>query len=200
MVDGFDVMSINGKSPIGHIIEVDLEYPEKLHALRNDYHLAPEKRAVSYDMLSNYCKKITDKYEIKVGDVKKLILNLGKKTKYVLHYRNLQLYLSLGMKLTKIHRVLKFKQSDWMKKYIDFKYFFKLTINSVYGKTMENLRKRINMRLVNKAEDFLRYTSKPTYITHKIFGKDYAAIHEIKPVLMLNKPIYVGFTVLELSK
>ena len=73
-------------------------------------------------------------------------------------------------------------------------------INSVYGNTMENLRKRINVRLVNKAEDFLKYTSKPTYITHKIFGKDYAAIHEIKPVLMLNKPIYLGFTVLELSK
>ena len=78
--------------------------------------------------------------------------------------------------------------------------FFKLMINSVYEKTMENLRKRINVRLVNKAEDFLKYTSKPTYITHKIFGKDYAAIHEIKPVLTLNKPIYVGFTVLELSK
>ena len=68
-------------------------------------------------MLSNYCKKIADKYEIKVGDVEKLIRNLGDKTNYVLHYRNLQLYLSLGMKLTK---VLKFKQSDWMKKYIDF--------------------------------------------------------------------------------
>ena len=64
---------------------------------------------------------------------------------------------------------------------------------------MENLRKRINMRLVNKAEDFLKYTSKPTYITHKIFGKD-AAIHEIKPVLILSKPIFVGFTVLDLSK
>ena len=73
-------------------------------------------------------------------------------------------------------------------------------INFVYGKTMENLRKRINVRLVNKAEDFLKYTSKPTYITHKIFGKDYAAIHEIKPVLILKKPIYVGFTVLDLSK
>ena len=104
------------------------------------------------------------------------------------------------MKLTKIHRVLKFKQSDWMKKYIDFKYFFKLTINSVYGKTMENLRKRINMRLVNKAEDFLKYTSRPTYITHKIFGKDYAAVHEIKPVLILNKPIFVRFTVLDISR
>ena len=72
-------------------------------------------------------------------------------------------------------------------------------INSVYGKTMENLRKRINVRLVNN-EDFLKYTSRPTHITHKIFGKNYAAIHEIKPVLTLNKPIYVGFTVLELSK
>ena len=73
-------------------------------------------------------------------------------------------------------------------------------INSVYEKTMENLRKRINARLINNAKDFLKYTSRPTYITHNIFGKDYAAIHEIKPVLILNKPIYVGFTVLELSK
>ena len=100
-----------------------------------------------------------------------------------------------------------------MKKYIDFntkkrknadndfeKYFFKLMINSVYEKTMENLRKRINARLINNAKDFLKYTSRPTYITHEIFGKEYAAIHEIKPVLILNKPIYVGFTVLELSK
>ena len=78
--------------------------------------------------------------------------------------------------------------------------FFKLMINSVYGKTMENLQKIINVRLVNKAEDYLEYTSEPTYITHKIFGKDYAAIREIKPVLILNKPIYVRFTVLDLSK
>ena len=127
------------------------EYPDELHELHNDYLLAPEKLAVTSDVLSNYCKSIADKYNIKVGDVKKLIPNLANKSKYVLHYRNLQLYLSLGMKLTKIHRVLKFKQSDWMKKYIDFntekrmnaandfeKDFFKLIINSVYGKTMEN--------------------------------------------------------------
>ena len=145
-VDKFDVMSINEKSPIRYFLEVDLKYP--------DESLVPEKLAVFSDMLSKYCKKMADKYEIKVGDVKKLISNLGNKTNYVVHYRNLQLYLSLGMKLTKIHRVLKFKQSHWMKKYIDFntekrmnaandfeKDFFKLMINSVYGKTMENLQK-----------------------------------------------------------
>ena len=93
------------------------------------------------------------------------------------------------MKLTKIHRVLKFKQSDWMKKYIDFnaekrmnpandfeKDVFKLMINSVDGKAMEILRKRINVRLVNNAKDFLKYSSRPTYITHKMFGEDYAAM------------------------
>ena len=117
-VDNFDVNSISEKSPVGYILEVDLEYPDKLHVLHNDYPLAPEKLAIPYDMLSDYCKKIADEYEIKVGDVKKLIPNLGNKTNYVLHYRNLQLYLSLGMKLTKTHRVLKFKQSDWMKKNI----------------------------------------------------------------------------------
>ena len=78
--------------------------------------------------------------------------------------------------------------------------FPKLMINFVYGKPMENLWKSINVRLVNKAQDFSKYTSKPTYITHKIFGKDHAAIHEIKPALILHKPIYVGFTVLDLSK
>ena len=140
-----------------------------------------------------------------------MIPNLGNKTKYVVHYKNLQLYLSLGIKLTKIHRALQFKQSDWMKKYFDFntekrmcatndfeKDFFKLMINSV--KTMENLRKRINVRFVNNKKDYLKYTSKPTYVTHNLFNKNFAAIQEIKPVLILNKPIYVGFTVLDLSK
>ena len=145
-VDNFDVNSISEKSAIGYILKVDLEYPDRLHVSHNDYSLAPEKHAISHDTLSYYCKKIADEYKIKVGDIEKLIPNLGNKTNYVLHYRDLQLYLYLGMKLTKIHRVLKLKQSDWMKKYIDFntekgtnaansfeKDFFKLMTNSVYG-------------------------------------------------------------------
>ena len=206
-------MSVNEISDVGYILEVDLKYPNELHELHNDYPLAPEKLAVTNDILSSYCKSIADKYDIKVGDVKKLIPNFGNKTKYVVHYRNLQLYLSLGMKLTKTHRALQFKQSDWMKKYIEFntkkrmsatndfeKDFLKLMINSVYGKTMENLRKRVNVRFVNNKKILLKYTSRPTYVTHKLFHKHFAAIHEIKPVLILNKPIYVGFTVLDLSK
>ena len=118
--DKSDVNSISEKSPIVCILEVDLEYPDKLHVLHNDYLLALEKLAISYDMLSYYSKKIAEEYEMKVGDVKKLIQNLGNKTNYVFYYKNLQLYLSLVMKLTKIYRVLNFKQSDWMKKHINF--------------------------------------------------------------------------------
>ena len=117
------------------------------------------------------------------------------------------------MKLKKLHRVLKFKQSEWIKKYIDFntekiigatndfeKYFFQLMIDSVYGKTMKNLRKRINVGYVNNKKDFLKYTSRPTYVSHKLFNKNFAAIHEIKQILVFNKPIYIVFTVLNLSK
>ena len=107
-IDEFNVMSINEKSPIGHFLEVDLEYSDRLHKLHNDYPLGPEKLAVSSDMLSKHGKKIADKYEIRVADVKKLTPNLGNKSNYVVHYRNLQLYLSLGMQLTKIHRALEF--------------------------------------------------------------------------------------------
>ena len=102
-------------------------------------------------MLSKYCSNIANKYKIKIGEVNKLVPNLSNKSKYVVHYRNIPLYLSLGMKLTKIHRILKLKQSDWLKKYIDFntdkrknaaisfgKDCFKLMSNSLFGKTMEN--------------------------------------------------------------
>ena len=84
-VDELDGMSISEKSPIGYFLEVDLQYPDELHKLHNDYLLAVEKLAVSSDILSKYCKKVAYKYEIKVGDVKKLIPNLGNKTNYVVY-------------------------------------------------------------------------------------------------------------------
>ena len=105
-------MSISKKSLIGYFLDVDLKYPDELHEFHNCYPRASEKPAFYSDMLSNYCKKIADMYEIKAGVVKKLFTNLGSKTSYVVHYINLQLYLSLGMKLTKIQKVLTFKQSD----------------------------------------------------------------------------------------
>ena len=115
--------------------------------------------------------------------------------------------------MTKVHRILKFKQSDWLKKYIDFntekrknaansfeKDFFKQMNNAVFGKTLENLRKKISVKLINYAKDSVRYISKPNFVSQKIFSKNFVAIHEIKPVLTLNKPTSVGFRILDLSK
>ena len=101
----------------------------------NDYSLDPEKPAISYDMLSDYCKKIADKYGINIGNVKKLISNLGDKTNYVVHYRKLHLYLSLEMKLNKIYKYLKSKQFDWMKIYINFNTEKKQMLQIVLRKT-----------------------------------------------------------------
>ena len=134
------------------------EYPDEVHELHNDYTLTPEKLEISHNMLSNYCSSIADKYGIKTGGVNKLDPNLGNKSKYVLHYRSLQLYISLGMKLVSFHRLLNLKQSNWLKKYIDFntskrknaansfeKDFNQLMNNTTFGKTMENLSKRTNV-------------------------------------------------------
>ena len=104
----------------GMIMEVDLEYPQELNKLHNDYPLAAEKLKVNKEMLSPYCKMIREKYGISIGQVSKLIPTLADKKNYVLHYQNLQLYLSLGLKLKKGHRVLGFDQSPWLKRYIDF--------------------------------------------------------------------------------
>ena len=109
-IDKFDVNLISENSFDGYILEVDLQYPDELHELHNDYPLAPEKLEINYDMLSKYCGNIANKYDIKIGGVNKLVPNLGNRRKYVLHFKNIQQYLSLGMKLTKVHRILKFKQ------------------------------------------------------------------------------------------
>ena len=177
------------------------------------YPLAAEKVKVTEDMLSSYSKKIAEKYKISTGLVHKLIPTLSNKEKYVLHYRNLQLYIDLGLKVTKVHRVLQFDQSAWLKQYIDFntqkrpnaknafeKDFFKLMNNSVFGKTMENIRKRVDVRLVTDDKKLLKMVAKPTYVSSKIFNENLVAVHKIKETLTLNRPAYVGMCILDLSK
>ena len=197
----------------GLILEVDLDYPEHLHDSHNDYPLAPEKMEIKHHLLSDYCKQLQTQFNIKVEGVKKLIPNLKPKKSYVLYYKNLKQYIELGLKVTKVHRVLEFNESPWLKKYIDFntekrktaksdfeKDFFKLMNNSVFGKTIENLRKRVNVTLINEPEKLLKHCAKPTYVSSKIFNKNLVAVHKIKESLTLNRPAYVGMCILDISK
>ena len=195
------------------ILEVDLEHPKELRELHNDYPLAVEKMKVTKEMLSPYCKDIQEQFGISIGQVAKLIPSLASKKNYVLHYRNLQLYLSLGLKLKKVHRVLEFDQSPWLAHYINFntqkrmnarnafeKDFFKLLNNSVFGKTMENIRKRVDVKLVTDQKKLSKLVSKPTFLNSKIFSEDLVAVHKIKETLTLDRPAYVGMCILDLSK
>ena len=157
-VNTFNVQEISDDSNTGYILEVDLEYPTEIHDYHNDYPLAPERLTVTHDMLSPYSKEILQSLNMTLGKTPKLVPNLQNKTKYVLHFKNLKQYLSLGMRLSKIHRILTFQQSAWLKPYIDYntdkrkqatndfeKDFYKLLNNAVYGKTMENLRNHVNV-------------------------------------------------------
>ena len=176
------------------ILEVDLEYPEELHDLHNDYPLCPER------------------VECEHG-VKKLIPNLRHKNNYVIHYKNLIQCLRLGMKLKKIHRGIKFIEVAFLKPYIDKntslralaknnfeKDFFKLMNNSVFGKTMENIRNRVNVKLVDAGEQFKKLAAKPNYNGRKIFNENLVSVHMKKTSLTMNKPVYLGMSILDLSK
>ena len=152
--------------------------------MHDDYPLAPEKREINHDMLLNYCSNIANKYDIEIGGINELVPNLGSKSKCVLHHKNLQLNLLLGMKLVKVHKILKFNQSDWLKNTLILiqvkeenagnsfeKYFFKLINNSTFGKAIGNLRKRINVRLVNNAKDYIEYTTSQVLFNRRYFIK-----------------------------
>jgi hypothetical protein len=165
------------------------------------------------EMLSKFARDIAKKFKLTVGGVHKLVTSLGSKKKYVVHIRNLKLYTDLGMKLTKIHRAVTFKQSCWLKDYIDFntklrsasknnfeKNFFKLMNNSIYGKTMENLRKRVDIKLVSSEDDFLKLVASPYFQSHRIMNENLIAVKKVKKVLTLNKPCYVGMCILDISK
>ena len=121
--------------------------------------------------------------------------------------------MALVLKVKKVHRVLEFDQSPWLKQYIDFntekrkhaknafkKDFFKLMNNSIFGKTMENLRKRVDVRLVTNEKKLDKLTSKPTYVSSKILNENLMAVHKIKGTLTLNRPAYVGMCILDFSK
>lgn len=202
LLEVLDVNKISDTSPIGYFLEVDLEYPQSIHDFHNDLPFCAENKAV--------------------GDSKyrKLIADLTPKRKYQIHYRVLKQCLKNGLILTKIHRALKFVQSPWLKQYIDLnnyhrtmaknafeKDFFKLLNNSVYGKTMENIHKRKNVKIVTEWETTRRnhlgaraLISKPNFASITQFSNDMFAVQLKIMNLTYNKPIYLGFTVLELSK
>ena len=198
------------------ILEVDLEYPDKIHDHHNDFPLAPQKLKIERDLQSDYCKSVSERHGVPTGLVPKLVTTLHNKTEYVLHYENLVLYLSLGLKLKNIHRALSFEQSQWLKPYIDFNTqrrkeakskgdkfgdsFFKLMNNAVFGKTMENVRNRQKVRLVTNEKNMIKILSRPTFESCKIFSENLVAVKSCKEVLYLNKPIYVGMTILDTSK
>ena len=184
---------ITSDGDLGYILEVNLKYPNELHDLHNDYPLAPET--------------------MEINKVNKLTPNLKNKTKYILHHRNLKLYLSLGLRLTKIHRIIEFKQSEWLAPYIALntnlrtnaknnfeKDFFKLMNNSVFGKTMENIRNRKDIKLVTSKQQALKLIAKPNFKNRTIFTENLISVHMGKTKLVFNKPVYVGMCILDISK
>jgi hypothetical protein len=148
-----------------------------------------------------------------VNKTEKLIPNLNNREKYVLHHTNLKQYLNLGLKLTKIHRGVKFTENDWMKKYIqlntdlrtkgttDFeKDFFKLMNNSVFGKTMENVRNRVDIRIVNDEKKWNKLSKKHNFKSVTIFSEHLVAVRMRRTSVKLKKPIYLGMSILDISK
>ena len=200
--------------PEGYILEVDLEYPEDLHDAHNAYPLAPERKVVVKGWMSEYQHSLLG-VEVAPTEVEKQVPNLRNKSRYVLHFRNLQLYMSLGLRPTAVHRALRFDQSPWIEPYIrkntelrkkatsDFeKDLYKLMNNSVFGKNMENLRKRVDVKLVRRNEEdkLRRLIANPAFARSNIFDDDLAAIQVHKSRLELNRPVYVWMSVLDLLK
>ena len=188
---------------VGYVLEVDTKYPIELHDHHND--------------LPFICEKIRVKGPTGAGaaphGVEKLVPNLHDKKKYVIHVKALKQALDHGLVLEKIHRVIQFKQSVWMKKYMDFntrlrmvakndfeKGFYKLMNNSVFGKTMENIRKHRDIKLVNNKEDYLKQVMKPNFKGGVLMGADLMSCEMGKVKVKMNKLVYLGQAILDLSK
>jgi len=179
-----EILGMKENAKKGCILKVDLEYPPELHEDHNSYPLVLKKKAVKKERMSEYQKGLMKDLDLKPPDSKKLLLMLHDKKNYVVHYRNLQFYLKQGMKLKRVHRVLEFEQERWMEPYIqmntefrkkaksDFeKKFYKDMNNSVFGKTMENLRNRVDIRIVcrNETDKIRKLIASPLYSRHVLF-------------------------------
>jgi len=211
-VRNFDLDSIEANAEIGYIVECDLEYPEHLHDHHNDYPMAPEHLTVTSDMLSPFAVSLLDPSR-PWRPTKKLVPNLLDKTNYVAHYRNLQLYTKHGLKITKIHKILSFTQKAWLKPWIDLcnaqrraarsdfeSDLAKLQANAIFGKTIEQVRHRRNIRLIADASKAMKAVAKPTFRQSEIVNSDLVMVRAARTKVKLNKPIAVGFAILEISK
>ena len=208
-----NLLNLNTEGDLGLILECDLEYPEETHEKFSDYPILPEKVKANKYKHSAYSEEIANKYNMSEDKSTKLLCTLDKKEKYVIHFKNLIFALKQGVKLTKIHRIIKFRQEAYMKPYIMFntekrtqakndfeKDFFKLMNNACFGKLMENLRKRQTVKLATNDKQIKKLTSKHNFISHKIIREDMASVHLRKDIIKFDKPLIAGFTVLDLSK
>ena len=205
-----DILNIDENGDYAYIYQVDLDYPDHLHNTHNDYPLAPEHLEIDNDMLSPYNSKILGEKTCKVT---KLCPNLLNKTNYIAHISNLKYYISKGLILKKVHKVLKFKQTNWITPYIDLclenrknaindfdKNLHKKCMNAVFGKTMENIRNRLRVELVDCDERAVKYIAKPSFKTVSRFCDHLIGVTLSQIKITLNKPVYAGFAILELSK
>ncbi|XP_067130198.1 uncharacterized protein [Centruroides vittatus] len=213
-IDEFNVKNVPSESEIGYILEVDLEYPVSLHNLHNDLPLAVNHEKVEFEDLSTYQKSLLSSLNLKFNsNIKKLVPTLKDKSHYITYYENLKFYLEKGLILKKIHRILSFKQAPYLSPYIFFnnekrkasksefdKNFFKLMNNSFYGKCMQNVRKQINLKAGLNKDQCKKYLNDPALENFQIINEDCAVFRLKRSNLLLNKPLYIGFCVLESSK
>ena len=207
-----DILDTPDDSEVGYFVEVDLKYPEEIREKTVNFPFCPENKFSPQDNCTEYMKKMKQDSYVKC---KKLICDWTDKKRYLIHYRMLKFYVRHGMIVEKVHEVISFKQSKWLEKYIDFntqkrnktkndfeKDFYKLLNNAFYGKTMENVRNRTKIEFIKKNEEekMVKWQSKLTFNgIHKCYEKYDSFTFKMNEVLM-DKPIYLGFSVLELSK
>ena len=207
-----EILNTPDDSDIGYFLEVDLEYPHNIRQKTKHFPFAPENKSISKKNFTPYMQSIMPKNYV---SHKKLICDWTDKRKYLIHYRMLKFYIRHGMKITQVHRVISFKQSKWLEKYINFntqkrnqavndfeKDFYKLLNNAFYGKTMENVRNRCKIEIIKRDNHnkILRWQRKLTFNgICKSFDNCYSYLEKDHEILM-DKPIYLGFAILELSK